>query len=344
MKQITDIRLERKFDGDNVWFTSDTHFCHENIIRFCDRPFKNAEHMNSVLVDNWNSVVPSDGIVFHLGDFCHGGSAEWSRLLDRLNGRIVLILGNHDLKNMRQGFMDRFEAVSQQMSIVVDGQKIILNHNPFLCYGGSYKDEWQLFGHVHSGPRSHTGLDMPRLANLFPLQYDVGVDNNNYTPISFAGVKAKIERQIESASKELWNPNLSKGGNDGCIVFLDMRCCLGRGSEKGKILEGAVDNLRYIVESTGAFIVLTGELEDRGIENCTKMWSRQALPGSLLGVTPDNNTVKERIARWLSQIGRGYRYIYLGNEPFEDFRSLTIDPSVGITCEDAEKTISILGK
>ena len=91
--------------------------------------------------------------------------------------------------------MDRFEHVSQQMSINVDGQKIILNHNPFLCFGGAYADTWQLFGHVHSGPLSKTGKDIPRLSMLFPSQYDVGVDNNGFRPVSFNEVKVIIQKQ-----------------------------------------------------------------------------------------------------------------------------------------------------
>ena len=79
------------FDGSRVFFTSDTHFNHTNIIRFCDRPFGSTEEMNEKLIGNWNSVVGPDDIVFHLGDFCLGGSAEWTKVLDRLNGKIYLI-------------------------------------------------------------------------------------------------------------------------------------------------------------------------------------------------------------------------------------------------------------
>lgn len=184
---------------EEVWFTSDTHFGHENIIRYCNRPFRNAEEMNAELIRRWRETVPEDGIVFHLGDFAHGNARLWNDILSALTGRKYLILGNHDMKALRQGYMGRFEHVAQQMTIRVGGQAIVLNHNPFLCYGGSYRDVWQLFGHVHSGPASHTGLDHPRLKMLFPLQYDVGVDNNDFRPISFAEVKAKIEGQVAAA-------------------------------------------------------------------------------------------------------------------------------------------------
>ena len=191
----------RKFEPDNIWFTSDTHFGHEEIIRFTGRPFASVEEMDRELIRRWNKTVPEDGIVFHLGDFAFGGAGVWNDLLDCLNGQIYLILGNHDMKNLRAGFMQRFVHVAQQMTIRVGEQGIVLNHNPFLCYGGSYRDVWQLFGHVHSGPNSTTGKDLPRLNMLFPRQYDVGVDNNDFRPVSFFQVKRIIENQIKEAEK-----------------------------------------------------------------------------------------------------------------------------------------------
>jgi len=189
------------FPPEKVFFTSDTHFGHQNIIRYCNRPFHNAEEMNAELIHRWQEVVPHDGIVFHLGDFCLGSPSLWNRILSSLPGRKYLILGNHDMKSTSPIYTKQFELVTQQMIIRVGHQTIILNHYPLLCYCGSYRDEWQLFGHVHSGPVSPGGLDIPRLRMLFPLQYDVGVDNNDYRPISFAQVKAKIEGQIK-ASRE----------------------------------------------------------------------------------------------------------------------------------------------
>ncbi len=189
-------KIQFRFNTERVFFTSDTHFNHSNIIRFCRRPFKDVNCMNETLIGNWNSVVGTDDVIFHLGDFCLGGAAEWTRILDRLNGRIYLILGNHDMKNIRQGFLERFEHVTQQMCIEVKRQQIVLNHNPFLCYGGSYAKTWQLFGHVHSGPYN-TGLDKPRLKMLFPTQYDVGVDNNSFFPVAYEEVEKIIRKQVE---------------------------------------------------------------------------------------------------------------------------------------------------
>lgn len=174
-----------------------THFFHDNIIRFCKRPFNSVEEMNAVLIKNWNDRIGPDDIVFHLGDFAWGGSQVWNEVLDQLNGHIHLIVGNHDEKNLRQGYMNKFESVTYQKHITIEDKSIYLNHYPFLAFGGAYRGEqatWQLFGHVHSKPGS-TGLDITRMQYLFPTQYDVGVDNNDYAPVSFAEVKKIIEDQ-----------------------------------------------------------------------------------------------------------------------------------------------------
>ena len=121
--------------GEKIYFTSDTHFCHKNIISYAGRPFSSTEKMDKALIDNWNSVVPEDGIVFHLGDFCFSGSTQWKTIRKKLNGEIYLILGNHDFKNYKPAWSDLFEIVTQQMHIYVEDQEIYINHNPFLVYG-----------------------------------------------------------------------------------------------------------------------------------------------------------------------------------------------------------------
>jgi len=192
-------------EAKHLFFTSDTHFGHENIIKFCNRPYANANEMNEALINNWNSVVGPDDTIFHLGDFAFGGSYLWNNMLDRLNGHIHLIIGNHDRKNLRQGYVTKFDSVNPQLQINIGGRPVYLNHYPFLCYGGSYRGDrdavWQLFGHVHSGPLS-SGKDSERLKMLFPYQYDVGVDNNNFTPISWYQLKEKIDNQVKEYAKD----------------------------------------------------------------------------------------------------------------------------------------------
>lgn len=193
-----------KFIGDGLFFTSDTHFNHANILRFCDRPWNTIEEHDQALIDNWNSVVGPDDTVFHLGDFCFGGYPKWKAIREQLNGHIILIKGNHCDKNMTAGVQQLFDYVTYQMRITINGQTVYLNHFPFLCFAHGnpelYSDNnlfLQCFGHVHSGPMSSSD-DCGRLQYLYPTQYDVGIDNNNYFPISWEELNKKIKQQISN--------------------------------------------------------------------------------------------------------------------------------------------------
>ena len=193
-----------KEEAKHLFFTSDLHFCHKNIIRFCNRPWSTTEEMNEGLVERWNKKVSPDDIVFCLGDFCFGGSAEWKKWREKLNGHIILIRGNHDRK-MSSTMEGLFDEVLYQAQLEIDGRSVYLNHYPFLTYGGCWRKEkaavWQLFGHVHS-KSGVCGADSGRLKYLFSTQYDVGVDNNNYEPISWNEVEKIIEKRCNK--KTLW--------------------------------------------------------------------------------------------------------------------------------------------
>jgi calcineurin-like phosphoesterase family protein len=190
-------------DGKKIFFTSDSHANHFNIIGSCNRPFKDENEMNEALIEKWNSVVDEDSIVFHLGDFAWGGYIKWKLFRDALNGHIILIKGNHDDKNLTTtGEKEFFDFVAYQMKIRIGKRAVYLNHYPFLCYAGTYREPkdqvWALHGHIHLGPNSLSGLDVPRMEYLLPTQYDVGVDMNDFTPISWEEVKKKIEFQVEN--------------------------------------------------------------------------------------------------------------------------------------------------
>lgn len=189
-----------KFPESGVFFTSDTHFGHKHILDFCHRPFSCIEEHDEALIANWNSVVGPDDTVFHLGDFGFGGFPFWKNICEQLNGHIILIIGNHDWNNMTAGARQLFDECISQARILINEQTIYLNHFPFLCFDHqnpktSKQLSIQLHGHVHSGPLSE-GTDIERLKYCFPTQYDVGVDNNDYRPISWKQVKEKIDSQI----------------------------------------------------------------------------------------------------------------------------------------------------
>lgn len=191
---ITKIKPE---EVGKIWLASDTHFFHENILKYCNRPFETVEAMNDALVANWNSVVKPDDHVYHLGDFCFGNVEKWNWCLEpgRLNGHIHLILGNHDPDRVfREGtLIERFDSIDYQKTLIIEGWTVILNHFPFLSFSNNLDHKaMQLFGHIHSGPDG-IGNVMAGGKELQWNQYDVGVDNNNYTPVSWAQIKEKLK-------------------------------------------------------------------------------------------------------------------------------------------------------
>lgn len=197
-----------------IFFISDLHYFHTNIIKYCNRPFASAEEMNESLINNWNSAIEKDDIVFDLGDFCWGGSGAWHSIMPRLNGHHILILGNHDRQNYRQGYEQYFDFVTMQLFIEVDKQGIYLNHIPFLTWDGCCNRNntiWNLHGHVHLTKErdeqvfKSVGMDLEIMKKYSrPAQYDVGVDLNNFKPIPFEEIKRKIDFQIEHQVNETY--------------------------------------------------------------------------------------------------------------------------------------------
>ena len=170
-------------DPSKLFFTSDTHWSHFNIARLCNRPFNSRKEMDEGLIANWNKVVPEDGIVIHCGDFMlpHKiGYKEYSKYVSRLNGTIYLTRGNHD--RIELGNYDDKLIVSDCLYIQVEKTLIYAQHYPCLAFKGDI----QVFGHLHtlSDGMVH-GLDSDVVSKLKFNQYDVGVDQNNYTPISY---------------------------------------------------------------------------------------------------------------------------------------------------------------
>ena len=201
--QFNDICYMKQFiftekEAEKFFFTSDTHFGHTNIIKYCKRPFKNVEEHDEELIKRWNKKVSKDDIVFHLGDVAFGYNIE--NILDQLNGKIYLIIGNHDWRNYNI-FNKRFEIVTQQINMKIGKRHIILNHYPMLAFSGAWRGvdaTYQLFGHVHTSPYTDEGLDQQRMKYLFTSQYDVGIDNNDFTPVSWKEVDQIINNQMMS--------------------------------------------------------------------------------------------------------------------------------------------------
>ena len=132
------------------FYISDTHFGHENIIRFDKRPFRDTEEMEKELIRRWNSVVENGDTVYILGDFCWKTEDEWIRILKKLNGQKVLISGNHD-RNPTGKLRKLLQDVKDYKEIKDNGRHVILSHYPILFYKSAYnKDNYMLCGHIHT--------------------------------------------------------------------------------------------------------------------------------------------------------------------------------------------------
>ena len=174
-------------DADKLYFSSDSHFHHRNICNYCNRPFDNRKEMDDALIANWNSVVPEDGIVVHCGDFMlphKTGDKEYKKIWDKLNFKtLILCRGNHDrIECGTYVYGDKTVIVVDIAMIEVEGIKIMACHYPML----SYPADFQVFGHIHTlSDGTCYGIDGDVNDRLRKTQYDVGADQNGYTPISY---------------------------------------------------------------------------------------------------------------------------------------------------------------
>jgi len=169
----------------NIFFTSDHHFGHNNIIKFCNRPFGSIGEMNEELIKRWNEKVGPDDEVYHLGDFALGNPAEFTDIANRLNGTIYLINGNHDsaaLNNKKRfkWIKDYFELKVKDDECANGVQRIILFHYAMRVWRGDNRATWHLYGHSHN--------NLPDKEDK--LAFDIGVDCHDFYPLSYNEVKA----------------------------------------------------------------------------------------------------------------------------------------------------------
>lgn len=152
------------------FFTSDQHYGHKNIIKHCNRPYEDVEEMNQDLIKRHNSVVGVNDTVIHGGDFCfHGRSGDAGKIIGQLNGNHTFVRGNHD------SWLPK--SAIKMWSKRIEGQYIVVCHYALRVWNRSRYNSWQLHGHSHG--------------ELKPIgkQWDVGVDNNDYFPVSFEQMK-----------------------------------------------------------------------------------------------------------------------------------------------------------
>lgn len=148
------------------YFTSDEHYFHKNVIKYCNRPFQNIEDMHEEIITKNNKVVKPNDRVIHLGDYTLINNLnEIQKIIKQLNGNHTFLKGSHDywLKDNSQVIWEK----------KIENQYVVCCHYAMRVWPRSHYGSWQLYGHSHG--------------NLPPQgkQWDVGVDNNNFYPVSF---------------------------------------------------------------------------------------------------------------------------------------------------------------
>lgn len=170
--------------GVTVWFTSDHHFGHANIIPLCGRPFADAAEMDETMIERWNAVVGTQDEVWHLGDFAHRcGPNRIAEIFGRLRGRAIhLVRGNHD---RRYTLALPWSSIQDYAELVVDHRMLILFHYSLRVWNRSHFGSLSLYGHSHG--------TLPGTA----ASCDVGVDVWDFRPASLDEIIRRIGLQVD---------------------------------------------------------------------------------------------------------------------------------------------------
>ena len=168
--------------SSRIWFISDTHFDHANIIKYCARPFISVKEMNRILLKKWNTVVRKNDLVYFLGDMSFGRhSRKPSYWLRRLNGKVIYIKGNHE--KIKLGKSSEF--------LEYKGHRFLLVHDPESNYVNSF-DGWIIHGHKHNNDL----INYP-LINKERRSINVSVEVINYEPISIEQILDLISQNTK---------------------------------------------------------------------------------------------------------------------------------------------------
>jgi len=175
----------------NIWFISDCHFGHYNIIQYCNRPYTNTEDMDKDIIQKWNETVKPDDIVWFLGDFAFfrrnpTGYEYMEKLAKSLHGKINFVIGNHDRrisKDVKFWYRFGFNKVYDLPVVFMDNY--ILSHKPLIeseaFNFGTYKN---IHGHIHN--------NCPEF-NISSKSFNVSIEVLDYRPISFEEIVDKIK-------------------------------------------------------------------------------------------------------------------------------------------------------
>lgn len=199
-----------------IFFWSDLHIGHKNVLELDKRPFKDLDHMHQVLVNNHNSTVPENGVCYFLGDIGLAKAGLVKKIIGQMHGTKVLILGNHD-RGPNSMYDSGFDVVLNTATFYIGDSRISMSHCPLPgiiredvtgMRGALESDNWHgehknqrftsyevahyhLHGHIHTIPGGKT----PKFTDG---QFDVGVAANGYRPVSISQIESWINQQKKS--------------------------------------------------------------------------------------------------------------------------------------------------
>ena len=170
-----------------IFVTSDTHFYHNNILKYENRPFKDIDDMNNKMIELWNETVSSKDEVYILGDFSFGNEEETIKLLNKLNGKKYLIKGNHDYVVKNKDVRDKFEWIKDYFVLKHNKMKFVMFHYPIQVWDCRHHGAIHLYGHIHSNLGNHS------MEYDIPNSYNVGVDVNGFKPVLIEDIIEKLK-------------------------------------------------------------------------------------------------------------------------------------------------------
>lgn len=179
-----------------IYFTADHHFGHENIIKYCKRPFNSLEEMDNEMIERWNSVVGHSDTVYHLGDFTLGNRSTAREYFKRLNGSINVIPGGHDSRWCETNIFRRVFVFPPIHSVQTGSLGyIVMCHYPMYTWERSHYGSIHLHGHCHGtiGTASWSGDVQLPPNQKNGIRIDVGVDCHDFYPISMNRIKEIID-------------------------------------------------------------------------------------------------------------------------------------------------------
>lgn len=181
-----------------IFIISDTHFGDDgSIVKYEGRPFRNGDEMREALIANWNQTVDVQDTVYHLGDFACGlTKEEITAIADRLNGRKILIMGNHDRDfTVREWLSMGFDEVYPLP--VIFREFYLMSHEPL--YVNEASPYANIFGHVHNNPAYRS---------CSSRSFCACVERTGYRPVDFEVIREAIWREDQKRKR------LENGGRE----------------------------------------------------------------------------------------------------------------------------------